>query len=146
MGHQRFPQQDLADRLRAALESSGVSQAELSRACGVTEQSVHGWVTNGRISKQHLPTIAALTGKGLDYFLVGLKTWRRVAALALPFISLAPHFVAQLELLRSTVCVLCKTLFPRFIRVLVKVLHVERDVGIPTTEHISINGRACSAC
>jgi transcriptional regulator with XRE-family HTH domain len=106
----RFPQQDLADRLRAALASAEVSQADLARACGVTEQSVHGWVTNGRISKQHLPTIAALTGKGLEYFLVGLKTWRRVAAIALPILSLP----LVPEAIRSLACVLCK--IPRQIR------------------------------
>jgi transcriptional regulator with XRE-family HTH domain len=101
----RFPQQDLADRLRAALESAGVSQAELARACDVTEQSVHGWVTNGRIAKQHLPTISALTGKGLDYFLVGLKNWRRAAALALPFLSLMP--LAE-SLAKTVGCILCQ--------------------------------------
>jgi transcriptional regulator with XRE-family HTH domain len=106
----RFPQQDLADRLRAALVAADVSQADLARACGVTEQSVHGWVTNGRISKQHLPTISALTGKGLEYFLVGLKTWRRAAAIALPFLSLPLAFDAM----RSAACVLCK--IPRQIR------------------------------
>ena len=81
-----FPQADLADRLRRALDESGVSQADLGRACGVTDQAVHGWVTNGRIGKQHLPTISALTGKGLDYFLVGLKMGRRAAAIALAFL------------------------------------------------------------
>lgn len=101
----RFPQQDLADRLRAALEAAGVSQAELARACDVTEQSVHGWVTNGRIAKQHLPTIAALTGRGLEYFLVGLKTWRRAAAIALPFLSLTPLADSLLESVR---CILCQ--------------------------------------
>jgi transcriptional regulator with XRE-family HTH domain len=106
----RFPQQDLADRLRAALSAADVSQADLARACGVTEQSVHGWVTNGRISKQHLPTISALTGKGLEYFLVGLKTWRRAAAIALPFLSLPLAFDAM----RSVGCVLCKIRGPDF--------------------------------
>jgi transcriptional regulator with XRE-family HTH domain len=101
----RFPQQDLADRLRAALESADVSQAELARACDVTEQSVHGWVTNGRIAKQHLPTIAALTGKSLDYFLVGLKTWRRAAALALPFLFLMP---LGESIGRMVGCILCQ--------------------------------------
>jgi len=101
----RFPQQDLADRLREALDSANLSQAELARACGVTEQSVHGWVTNGRLSKHHLPTIAALTGRGLEYFLVGLKTWRRAAAIALPFLSL-PLALGVFETIRG--CVLCQ--------------------------------------
>jgi transcriptional regulator with XRE-family HTH domain len=104
MKRQIYPQQDLADRLRAALEEADVTQASLARACRVTEQSVHGWVTNGRIAKQHLPTISALTGKTLDYFLVGLKTWRRAAAIALPFLSL-PLVLFEFV---SRGCVLCK--------------------------------------
>lgn len=99
-----YPQQALADRLRAALEDAGVSQAKLARACGVTEPSVHGWVTTGRIAKEHLPTIAALTGKTLDYFLVGLKPWRRVAAIALPILSLPLVFDA----IGYMACVLCE--------------------------------------
>lgn len=104
MKQRRFPQQDLAERLRTALEDSGVSQAALARACGVTEPSVHGWVTKGTIAKHHLPTIAALTGKGLDYFLVGLKTWRRAAAIALPFfiMPLVDHIA------RTAGCILCQ--------------------------------------
>src|SRR3954470_944251 len=104
MKRQIYPQQDLADRLRAALEEADVTQASLARACRVTEQSVHGWVTNGRIAKQHLPTISALTGKTLDYFLVGLKTWRRAAAIALPFLSL-PLVLFEAV---SRGCVLCQ--------------------------------------
>lgn len=90
-----YPQSDLAERLKKALEDSGVRQVDLARACGVTEQAVHGWITNGRIGKHHLPTISAITGKGLDYFLVGLKMGRRAAALALfflvPLAFLAPQ-------------------------------------------------------
>lgn len=103
-----YPQQELADRVRQAIKDSGVTQAQLARACGVTEPSVHGWVTTGRIAKEHLPTIAVLTGKTTDYFLVGLKTWRRVAVIALPFLSLAPLSVALLDALRGLPCVLCK--------------------------------------
>lgn len=107
-----YPQQALAVRLRAALDEADVSQAQLARACVVTEPSVHGWVTTGRIAKEHLPTIAALTGKTLDYFLVGLKTWRRVAAIALPIVILPQlaQFVntQTIDALRYFVCVLCK--------------------------------------
>lgn len=100
-----YPQQDLADRLREALESSNTSQADLARACNVTDQAVHGWLTNGRIAKHHLPMICHATKKPLEYFLVGLKTWRRVAALALPFLFTLPQFGALLDQLR---CVLCQ--------------------------------------
>jgi len=88
-----FPQQDLADRLRQALEESGVTQAELARACGVTDQAVYKWLKDGRIAKQHLVMISYMTKKPLEFFLVGLKTWRRVAALALFFLLPQP-FVA----------------------------------------------------
>lgn len=127
-----YPQQDLADRLRQALKESGLTQAHLARACGVTEQSVHGWVTTGRISKQHLPTISALTGKSLDYFLVGLKSWRRVAALALPFSFLVPHFVAQLDALRGLACVLCKTLRRSVIRLSLNVSQFKPEANYAT--------------
>jgi len=85
-----FPQQDLADRLRQALEDSGVTQAELARACGVTDQAVYKWLRDGRIAKQHLVMISYMTKKPLEFFLVGLKTWRRVAALALFFLLPQP--------------------------------------------------------
>jgi len=100
-----FPQQDLAGRLQRALDEANITQADLARACGVTDQAVHNWLVNGRIAKQHLPTISALTGKGLEYFLIGLKTWRRAAAIAMPSLLSLP---LALELLRSGVCVLCK--------------------------------------
>lgn len=101
----RYPQQDLANRLRAALEDSGLTQAELARACGVTDQAVYKWLTTGTISKHHLPTISVITGKGLEYFLIGLKMSRRVAAIA-TFIALAPLVVQAVDALRQAACVL----------------------------------------
>lgn len=105
-GRPVFPQQDLADRVRQALEESRISQAELARACGVTDQAVHAWVTNGRIGKQHLVTICHLTKKPLEFFLVGLKTWRRAAAIAL-LLAIPPAVVA-LNFLSCHGCVLCQ--------------------------------------
>lgn len=35
----------LADRLLAAMERSGINQADLARACGVKPPSVHGWLS-----------------------------------------------------------------------------------------------------
>lgn len=35
----------LADRLREAMAASGISQAELARACGVKPPSVNGWLS-----------------------------------------------------------------------------------------------------
>lgn len=101
-----YPQQDLADRLRVALEESGVTQAELARACAVTDQAVYKWLTTGRIGKQHFPTICAVTGKSFEYFFVDLKTWRRVAAIAL--LLTLPQAILLIDLACSPACVLCK--------------------------------------
>ena len=100
-----YPQQELGERLRDALDAARVSQAELARACNVTDQAVSDWLKTGRIHKQHLVMICYVTKKPLEYFLVGLKTWRRVAALALPILSLLPLVDAAL---RATGCVLCQ--------------------------------------
>ena len=35
----------LSDRLRVAMEKSGITQAELARACNVKPPSVHGWLS-----------------------------------------------------------------------------------------------------
>lgn len=80
-----YPQQELAIRLREAMDESGVTLAELARECGVKIQSVYDWRLTGRIGKQHLTTIARVTKKPLEYFLVGLS---RAAAVALVVLSL----------------------------------------------------------
>lgn len=87
---ERYPQQKLAARLRDALDASKVSQVELARACRVTEQAVYDWLKTGRIGKQHFVAICHLTKKDLSYFFVGLKTWRRAAAIALPVLVFLP--------------------------------------------------------
>ena len=100
-----FPQSDLADRLRRALEDANITQADLARACEVTDQAVHSWIVTGRIAKEHLPRICALTGKSLEYFLVGLKNWRRAAAIALPSLLSLP---LALDVASRLVCVICQ--------------------------------------
>lgn len=35
----------LSERLKAAMQEAGVSQAELARACGVKPPSIHGWLS-----------------------------------------------------------------------------------------------------
>jgi phage repressor protein C with HTH and peptisase S24 domain len=35
----------LSERLKAAMDEAGVSQAELARACGVKPPSIHGWLS-----------------------------------------------------------------------------------------------------
>lgn len=116
MAKRIYPQQDLADRLREALDESGVSQAELARACDVTEQAVHDWLKTGRIGKQHFVTICHVTKKGLEFFFVGLKTWRRAAAIAVIslLVPLAVDNADAQPLYKNTAistgCVLCKML------------------------------------
>lgn len=51
-----------------------VTNAKLAEACNVTRQAVTGWRGNGRIKKAHLPTVAAITGKPLSYFLAEAHT------------------------------------------------------------------------
>lgn len=102
-----YPQHELAERLQRALAEARISQTNLAQACGVTRQAVHGWLTDGRIGKHHLPTISALTGKGLEYFLVGLKIYRRLVAVAV--ILTTPHVVhGVIDLMSQIPCVLCK--------------------------------------
>lgn len=90
-----YPQQELANRLRSAMDDADITLTELANICGVTVQAVHDWRETGRIGKQHLMTICSVTKKPLEYFLVGLG---RAASLfaVLPFI----------EALRA--CVLCQ--------------------------------------
>lgn len=62
---------ELARRLREAMDKRvpALSGAALAKACNVTDQAVNGWRKTGRIAKKHLPTIAAETGKTIEYFL-----------------------------------------------------------------------------
>lgn len=61
---------ELARRLRAAMDSEPkVSSAALAERCGVTPQAVHGWRTTGRVAKGHLPVIAEMTRKPIEFFL-----------------------------------------------------------------------------
>lgn len=83
MPRKRYPQQELANRLIAAMDQIDLSQADLARECGVTIQAVHDWRETGRIGKQHLVTISRLTKKPLEYFLVGLGRAAVIAFVAL---------------------------------------------------------------
>lgn len=63
--------QELRRRLITAMDSASprVSSAMLAKECKVSAQAVNGWRKTGRVAKRHLPRIAALTAKPLDYFL-----------------------------------------------------------------------------
>ena len=85
-----YPQHELAERLRLALEAASVSPSMLAKICGVTKQAVNGWLTTGRISKHHLPTVSDVTRMPLEYFLEHQrastpktrKAWEKITVVA----------------------------------------------------------------
>lgn len=56
----------LGDRIRKAIDDSGISQAEVARRLGVTPQAVNGWITTDTISKKNLVRLAGETGADLQ--------------------------------------------------------------------------------
>jgi transcriptional regulator with XRE-family HTH domain len=62
---------EIGVRLKKAMEEAEpqVSGADLAHACKVSPQAVSGWRRTGRFSKRHLPTIARLTGRPVEYFI-----------------------------------------------------------------------------
>lgn len=120
-----YPQQELADRLKAAMEEADVNLAELSKACDVTIQAVYDWRNTGRIGKHHLLTICRLTKKPIEYFLVGLRG-AAVLALGISLGLLAPtsehnNFYARAAIVRIA------RLFRNVARSLKAALIVERN-------------------
>lgn len=61
--------QRLIARLNDALAASGRKKVDLARACGVTPQAVNGWFVSGKISRDHLPAIAATLNTTVDALL-----------------------------------------------------------------------------
>lgn len=59
----------LIARLNEALAASGRKKVDLARACGVTPQAVNGWFVTGKISRDHLPTVAATLNTTVDALL-----------------------------------------------------------------------------
>ena len=72
MKRTKYPQQELAHRFVDAMEEADLGLTDVAKACGVTPQAIYDWRLTGRIGKQHLVTIARITKKPLEYFLVGL--------------------------------------------------------------------------
>lgn len=58
----------MAARLREALACCA-SKTQVAEACGVTVQALTGWEKTGRVDKRHLPTIAKMSGKSLDWLM-----------------------------------------------------------------------------
>lgn len=64
------PFMNIQTQIRSAIEDAGLTPAEVARRLGFTPQAVNGWLTTGRISKNTLSALAALTGKSIEYFLL----------------------------------------------------------------------------
>lgn len=52
---------ELAERLRAAVAATGMTRVDFAKACGVSKQAVHSWLTTGRIDKQKLLKFAEVS-------------------------------------------------------------------------------------
>ncbi len=62
----------LAARFNSAFPKEGKLQdTEIAKACKVTKQAVPGWRSTGRIAKKHLPALAGLSGRPLDWWIAG---------------------------------------------------------------------------
>jgi hypothetical protein len=58
-----------AARIREAIDQSEHTRAEIARRTDNTAQAVNGWCQTGRISKENLDALAALTKTDRDFFL-----------------------------------------------------------------------------
>ncbi len=65
------PSERLAEKLGTAIRETDLKQTDIAIACGVTKQAVQGWLRTGRIAKKHLPTLAKVSGRSLDWWLDG---------------------------------------------------------------------------
>jgi len=63
--------EEVAERIRQALENVDMTRREVAEAVGVAEKVIHAWARLGQISKHNLPRFAEVTGTGLDYLLTG---------------------------------------------------------------------------
>lgn len=61
----------LAARIRQAIAALPWTKAEVAERLEVSPQAITGWETKGRIGKQSLAGLAALTGLSINYFLTG---------------------------------------------------------------------------
>ncbi|MDP9965107.1 phage repressor protein C with HTH and peptisase S24 domain [Variovorax paradoxus] len=62
-------QQALASNFARALAESGVAPKAIAEARDITEQAVSNWKRTGKIAREHLPTIAQLTGWSVERLL-----------------------------------------------------------------------------
>lgn len=59
----------IAGRIRAALESRSMSQAELASRVGVTKAAVTGWLQTGRVTLDNLAAVADALGVSVSYLM-----------------------------------------------------------------------------
>jgi transcriptional regulator with XRE-family HTH domain len=80
---------DLGTKIRHRREQLGLSQAELARACGLTQARISEWESGARtqMSLQNLRSLARALGVSADY-LIG--TWEDDAGTAPPAATPAP--------------------------------------------------------
>ncbi len=62
-------QQALAANFTRALAESGIAPKAIAEARDITEQAVSNWKRTGKIAREHLPTIAQLTGWSVERLL-----------------------------------------------------------------------------
>lgn len=63
--------EDLAGKVAATIGRGLVPAKDVADACGVTVQAINGWKTNGRVGKQHIKTLARMTGLPISWWLPG---------------------------------------------------------------------------
>ncbi|WP_420889291.1 S24 family peptidase [Cupriavidus gilardii] len=82
---------DLGSRLQDLIDSGQVDPAQLAAECGVTRQAISGWIRTGKIAKDHLPVLARLSGKPLEWWLgAHIPTISGVSGITLPAITIRP--------------------------------------------------------
>ncbi len=93
------PPDDLAGKVAATIGRGLVPAKDVAEACGVTVQAINGWKTNGRVGKQHIKTLARLTGLPVSWWLPGdglEDEPSTVAATPWPFASIDPQRIETL--------------------------------------------------
>lgn len=68
----------VAERINYALQQSGVTKADIARACDVTPQAVTGWTKTGRISKEAMYIVAEKTGFNAEWLATGRGPERKL--------------------------------------------------------------------
>jgi len=61
----------IAARIQSAIDSSGLTPAELARRCGVTRAAVVQWADTGKISAVQIADFASAAGVSAEWLLTG---------------------------------------------------------------------------